>query len=152
MNTQQRRAYGNPSFANVKKNLTGFFNTFISPVLGTPKTYIYKDAYKLRQAQLENMRNKVYGEGEMIPNAINNSSFKVYGDGSGRTYKEGGFTPCRNRFDGRIRPGVDELDRCVKFRKKYKQKFVEGEGFKPRFVEMEKDFTGEYKPFPVISP
>ena len=140
----------NPSFANVKKNLTGFYNNILSPLLGTPKSYIYKDAYKLRQAQLENMRNKVYAEGEMIPNAINNSSFKVYGDGSKRTYKQGGFTPCRNRFDGKIREGVGEEDKCVKFRKKYKQKFVEGQGFVPRFVEMEKAFTGEYIPFPVI--
>lgn len=133
----------NPSSSNITKNLKGFFNKILSPLLGTPQTQVYKGAYDLQKAKLEKMRNKVYKKGEKVPREIAGFGRDLYGDGSGRTFKNGGFTPCKNDFDGKILYEGYESN-CSQFRKKYNQKFVEGKGFKPRFVDMEKDFTGNY--------
>ena len=137
----QRR--GRAKIENIGKNLKGFFNKFLSPLLGTPQTQVYKGAYDLQKAKLEKMRNKVYKKGEKLPKPITPLGQSLYGDGSGRSFKDGGYTPCRNEFDGQIlAPGYKS--NCSQFRKKYNQKFVEGQGFKPTFVDMEKDITGNY--------
>jgi len=133
----------NPSLSNINKNLKGLYNNIFAPLLGTPKIDVYKAAYDLNQARLEKMRNKVYKKGERVPKSIEPIGTRLYGDGSGRTFKDGGYTPCRDEFDGRILREGFESD-CSQFRKKYNQKFVEGQGFKPRFVNMEKDFIGNY--------
>tara|TARA_B100001939_G_C16913659_1_gene605849 strand:- start:578 stop:1090 length:513 start_codon:yes stop_codon:yes gene_type:complete len=133
----------NPSSSNITKNLKGFFNKFLSPLLGTPQTQVYKSAYDLQKAKLEKMRNKVYKKGEKVPKKITPLGTTLYGDGSGRSFKDGGYTPCRNEFDGKILYEGYESN-CSQFRKKYNQKFVQGQGFKPTFVDMEKDITGNY--------
>jgi hypothetical protein len=133
----------NPSSSNITKNLKGFFNKFLSPLLGTPQTQVYKSAYDLQKAKLEKMKNTVYKKGEKLPKAITPLGRPLYGDGSGRSFKDGGYTPCRNEFDGRkLYEGYSSP--CMEFRNKYNQKFVQGQGFKPTFVDMEKDITGNY--------
>jgi hypothetical protein len=119
----------NPSTSNISKNLKGFYNNLISPLLGTPKIQLYNDARKLEVAKYNNMINKVYKEGERIPQTLHKLDGMWYGDGSGRTWKEGGRAPCRDRYDGQ-RVGTT----CNRFRVKKGQKFVEGKGFIPRFV------------------
>ena len=134
----------NPSTANISKNLKGLYNSIFAPLLGTPRLELAQDAYALQQAKLANMRNKVYADGEEVPREISGIGQKLYGDGSGRSFKDGGYTPCRNKFDGKILyEGYSSS--CSKFRQKYGQTWKnDTEGFTPRFVDMEKDFAGNY--------
>lgn len=134
----------NPSFGNITKNLKGLFNNVFAPLLGTPKLEVYKDAYDLNQAKLNKMKNKVYAEGEKVPRDIAGYGQDLYGDGSGRSFKDGGYSPCVNKFDGKIkREGARNA--CAKFRKKYGQTWGgDSVGFTPRFVDMEKDIAGNY--------
>ena len=118
------------SWSNIPKNLTKFYNHGLAPVLGSPPIQMYDDARKLEAAREANMRNKVYKEGEQIPQVLHLLDGRHYGDGSGRTWAEGGRVPCKDRYDGRIPDTV-----CYLFRKKKGQKFVEGKGFMPRFVD-----------------
>jgi len=124
--TNQRRGF---SLYNIEKNLTKVWNKGLAPILGAEPLRIYKDARKMNLAKTEKLKNKIYAEGEKIPQELHVLEGVWYGDGSGRTWKEGGKTPCRNRFDGQIKNTP-----CYDFRKKNKQKFVEGQGFVPRFV------------------
>ena len=137
----QRR--GRAKIENIGKNLKGFFNKILSPLLGTPQTQVYKSAYDLQKASLDKMKNKVYKKGEKLPRKITPFGVTLYGDGSGHSFKDGGYTPCRNEFDGKILYEGYKSN-CSQFRKKYNQKFVDGKGFKPDFVDMEKDITGNY--------
>jgi hypothetical protein len=134
----------NPSTANITKNLKGLYNSIFAPLLGAPRLEIYQDAYALQKAKLANMKNKVYAEGEKVPRNIAGFGQDLYGDGSGRSFKDGGYTPCRNKFDGK-NPREGARNACAKFRQKYGQTWKnDTEGFTPRFVDMEKDFTGNY--------
>lgn len=132
----------NPSLSNISTNLKGLFNNVFAPLLGAPKLDIYKDAYDLNQAKINKMKNKVYGYGEKVPKNIAGFGRDLYGDGSGRSFKDGGYTPCRDKYDGRVING--NITACSRFRKKYGQTWDDADGFKPRFVDMEKDFAGNY--------
>lgn len=137
-----RTTQANPSLENINTNLKGLYNNIFAPLLGTPKLDVYKAAYDLQQAKLANMRNKVYGYGEKVPSSITPIGMTLYGDGSGRSFKDGGYTPCRDKYDGRIRYGMPTP--CSDFRKKYNQKWSDADGFTPRFVTLEKDFIGNH--------
>ena len=119
----------NQSWSNIDTNLKGLYNNVFAPLLGTPKIQLFQDARKLQAAKTENMKNKVYAEGERIPQELHLLGGRWYGDGSGRTWKQGGRVPCRDRFDGRI-----EGSHCNKFRKKYGQVWGR-DGWQPQFVD-----------------
>jgi len=89
------------SVSNILPNLKKAYNT-LSPALNLPPLGLTKKVYNIYEATNRKLQNKVYKKSEKIPMRIWNSpSIPLYGDGSGRSFANNGYSACINEFDGR---------------------------------------------------
>jgi hypothetical protein len=86
------------SVDNILPNLKKAYNT-LRPALNLPSLGMTKTLYDMNEAEQRKAEERVYKKGEKLPMRVNSNKV-LYGDGSGRSYKQGGFTSCINRFDG----------------------------------------------------
>ena len=119
--TKQRRSF---SVDNILPNLKKAYNT-IRPALNLPSLNMIKTVYDMNEAKQRELENKVYKKSEKIPlRILKNPNIPLFGDGSGRTFSDGGFSACINKFDGR-RPE----SWCAKEMVSNNMKYVEGKGW-----------------------
>ena len=119
--TKSRRAF---SVDNILPNLKKAYNT-LRPALNLPSLNMIKTVYDMNEAKQRELENKVYKKSEKIPlRILKNPNIPLFGDGSGRTFSDGGFSACINKFDGR-RPE----SWCAKEMVSNNMKYVEGKGW-----------------------
>ena len=89
------------SVDNILPNLKKAYNT-LRPALNLPSLNMTKTLYDMNEAQQRKLENKVYKKSEKLPMRIwKNPNIPLFGDGSGRSFKNGGYSACINRFDGK---------------------------------------------------
>ena len=89
------------SVDNILPNLKKAYNT-LRPALNLPSLSMTKTLYDMNEAQQRKLENKVYKKSEKVPlRILKNPNIPLFGDGSGRSFKDGGYSACINRFDGR---------------------------------------------------
>ena len=119
--SKSRRGF---SIDNILPNLKKAYNT-LRPALNLPSLSMTKTLYDMNEAKQKELENKVYKKSEKLPlRILNNPNIPLYGDGSGRTFSEGGYSACINKFDGR-RPE----SWCAKEMVSNGMKYIEGKGW-----------------------
>ena len=88
------------SVSNIVPNLKKYYNA-LTPALNLPPLTIVKSAIDMEKLNRKKLEDKVYKKGEKISMLIwNDPNVALYGDGSGRSFKNGGYSACRSELDG----------------------------------------------------
>jgi len=91
----------NFSVDNILPNLKKGYNT-LAPALNLPELALVKDSIEMANLKREKQKDTVYQKGEPIPADLTGFGRGAWwGDGSGRTFREGGKTRCPNDLAGR---------------------------------------------------
>jgi hypothetical protein len=115
------------SVSNIVPNLKKYYNT-LTPVLNLPPLSIVKSAIDMEKLNRKKLEDKVYKKGEIISRLIwNDPNVALYGDGSGRSFKNGGYSACRSEMDGCGKFGICKAP----FSNCYKEKTKQGLVFDP---------------------
>ena len=112
------------SVSNIVPNLKKYYNA-LTPALNLPPLTIVKSAIDMEKLNRKKLEDKVYKKGEKISRLIwNDPNVALYGDGSGRSFKNGGYSACKSEMDGCGINGICKAPFSNCYKEKTKKGFV----------------------------
>ena len=119
--SKSRRGF---SVSNIVPNLKKYYNA-LTPALNLPPLTIVKSAIDMEKLNRKKLEDKVYKKGEKISRLIwNDPNVALYGDGSGRSFKNGGYSACSSEMDGCGINGICKAPFSNCYKEKTKKGFV----------------------------